>query len=291
LISSYFFILVPSTVAAGPGRRYGLAMPDTLAVAVADHVATVTLARTTMPPAFFSEIEESFRRLAVEPGLRAVVIRSSAKAFSYGLDLPAAFQQHGALFAGGGADRRAELLALIRRLQASFDAIAACPVPVVAAIHGACIGGGVDLASACDLRLASRDATFSVREVKVAIVADLGSLQRLPPIIGEGHTRDLAFTGRTIDAERAARIGLVSEVFPSREELDAGALALAREIAENPPLTVRGVKDVLDFGRGKRVAEGLAYVAAYNAAFLASEDLGEAMAAFMEKRPPRYAGR
>jgi enoyl-CoA hydratase len=266
-------------------------MPDTLAVAIADHVATVTLLRTTMPPAFFAKCEDAFRRLADDREVRAVIVRSSAKAFSYGLDLPAAFQQHGALFAGGGAANRAELLALIRRLQGAFNAVAACPVPVIAAIHGACIGGGLDLVSACDIRLASADAKISLREVKVAIVADLGSLQRLPAIIGQGLTRELALTGKTIDAARAARIGLVNEVFATADELAAGALAMAREIAANPPLTVRGVKDVLAFGEGKTVAEGLAYVAAYNAAFLASEDLGEAIAAFMEKREPRFQGR
>jgi enoyl-CoA hydratase len=266
-------------------------MPDTLAVAVADHVATVTLLGTTMPPPFFAECEAAFRALAEDRDVRAVIVRSTAKAFSYGLDLPAAMAQHGAVFSGGGARSRSELLALIRRLQGAFDAVAGCPVPVVAAVHGACIGGGLDLVSACDVRLASRDAKFSLREVKVAIVADLGSLQRLPPIIGQGHTRELAFTGKTIDADRAARIGLVNEVLPTHEELAAAAAALAREIADNPPLTVRGVKDVLDFGAGRSVADGLAYVAAHNAAFLASEDLGEAMAAFMEKRPPRFSGR
>lgn len=218
-------------------------------------------------------------------------MRSAAKAFSYGLDLPAAFQQYGELFAGGGAAQRSELLALIRRLQAQLTAVAESPVPVIAAIHGACIGGGLDLAAACDIRLASADAKISLREVKVAIVADLGSLQRLPPIIGQGHTRELAFTGKTIDAARAERIGLVNQVFATPEDLLAGAEALAREIAANPPLTVRGVKDVLTAGEGKTVAEGLEYVAAYNAAFLASEDLGEALAAFLEKREPSYKGR
>jgi enoyl-CoA hydratase len=158
-------------------------------------------------------------------------------------------------------------------------------------VHGACIGGGLDLVSACDVRLCSRDARFSLREVKVAMVADLGSLQRLPPIIGQGNTRELAFTGKTIDAERAERMGLVNEVLPTHEALAAAAAAMAGEIAHNPPLTVRGVKDVLGFGAGRSVAEGLAYVAAHNAAFLASEDLGEALAAFMEKREPRFSGR
>ena len=265
-------------------------MPDTLSVSIADHVATVTLLGTTMVPAFFAECEAAFRALAGDASVRAVLVRSSAKAFSYGLDLPAAFQQYGALFAGGGAKNRAELLALIRRLQGAFDAVASCPVPVIAAIQGNCIGGGVDLVSACDVRLCSRDAKFSVREVRVAIVADLGSLQRLPAIIGQGHTRELAFTGKTIGAGRAESIGLVNEVFGTHEELAAAAEAMAREIAQNPPLTVRGIKDVLDFGADHPVADGLAYVASHNAAFLASEDLGEAMAAFMEKREPRFQG-
>jgi enoyl-CoA hydratase len=267
-------------------------MADTLSVSIAEDVATVTLTRPTMPPAFFAECEEAFQKLSAEPRLRAVLVRSDAKAFSYGLDLAAAFQDHAALLTtAAGASTRAELLALIRRFQRAFNAIAACPVPVVAAIHGACIGGGVDLASACDVRLASSDATFSVRETKVAIVADLGSLQRLPAIIGKGHTRELAFTGKTISADRARGIGLVNDVFSDKDALLGGAQALVREIAGNPPLTVRGVKDVLDFGEGKTVAEGLAYVAAYNAAFLASEDLGEAVAAFMEKRAPKFSGR
>jgi enoyl-CoA hydratase len=266
-------------------------MPDTLSVDKTSHVATVTLLRTTMPPTFFAECEAAFRALAEDHEVRAVVVRSEAKAFSYGLDLPAAFQAHGPLFAGGGARQRADLVALIRKLQCSFGAIAASPVPVIAAVHGACIGGGLDLVSACDMRLATDDATFSLREVKVAIVADLGSLQRLPPIIGQGHTRELAFTGKTITAARAREIGLVSDAYATRDLLWAAADALAREIAANPPLTVRGVKDVLDYGADKSVADGLAYVAAHNAAFLASEDLGEALAAFMEKRAPRFQGR
>jgi enoyl-CoA hydratase len=267
-------------------------MADTLSVSIAEHVATVTLTKPTMPPAFFTECEEAFQKLSTLPSLRAVLVRSDAKAFSYGLDLSAAFQEHAALLTtAAGAATRAELLALIRRFQRAFNAIAACPVPVVAAIHGACIGGGVDLASACDVRLASSDATFSVRETKVAIVADLGSLQRLPAIIGKGHTRELAFTAKTIGADRARVIGFVNDVLPDKDALLGAAEALVREIADNPPLTVRGVKDVLDFGEGKTVAEGLAYVAAYNAAFLASEDLGEAVTAFMQKRAAKFSGR
>jgi enoyl-CoA hydratase len=161
----------------------------------------------------------------------------------------------------------------------------------VAAVHGFCIGGGVDLISACDIRLCSADARFSVRETRVAIVADLGSLQRLPHLIGQAHTRELAFTGRDVEASRAREIGLVSEVHADGPSLLAAARAMAGAIAKNPPLTVRGVKRVLDFGLGKAPAEGLDYVAAYNSAFLASEDLGEALSAFLEKREPNYRGR
>lgn len=267
-------------------------MAETVSLRTEDHVAVVTLDRPTMPPVFFAEIEAVFRGINADPQVRAVVIRGAGKAFSYGLDLPAAAQEMGQHFQGSTtAAPRMELLAIIRRLQAAFDAIAACPVPVIAAIHGWCIGGGVDLISACDIRLATADAKFSVRETKIAIVADLGSLQRLPRLIGQGNTRELAFTGKDIGAVRAREMGLVNEVFESQEALFAAAKTMAAEIAANPPLTVRGVKQVLDFGEGKSVADGLAYVATWNSAFLASEDLGEAMLAFMEKRPPLFKGR
>lgn len=255
-------------------------------------VVTLTLTAPTMTPEFFAECEERFTALAGDATLRAVVVRSSAKAFSYGLDLPKAMAAYGPVMTGGGlAPKRAELHVLIRKLQRSFTAIAACPVPVIAAVHGACIGGGVDLIAACDVRVAAADAKFSVRETKIAIVADLGSLQRLPAIIGPAHTRELALTGKDIDAARAERIGLVTQVAADRDGAWAAAQAVAAEIAANPPLTVRGVKQVLEYSAGKSVEDGLAYVASWNSAFLASEDLVEAATAFAQKRPPKFTGR
>lgn len=257
-----------------------------------DDIVTLTLTTPTMGPAFFAACERVFTEVGGDASVRAVVVRSTAKGFSFGLDLPAAMAQWGRVMTGGGlAGSRHELITLIRTLQRSFEAIAACPMPVIAAIHGRCLGGGVDLISACDLRVCSADAVFSVRETKVAIVADLGSLQRLPHIIGPAATRELALTGRDIDANRALALGLVTEIAADRDATWAAAEALAREIAGNPPLVVRGVKDVLDHSAGRSVADGLAYVAAWNAAFLASEDLGEAMAAFAQKRPPVWKGR
>jgi enoyl-CoA hydratase len=266
-------------------------MPDHLSLHTADHIAVVTLERLTMAPSFFGEIEATFRALAADPSVRVVIVRAAGKAFSYGLDLPAALQVLGPHLAGGTAESRMELLAYTRKLQASFSAVAACPVPVIAAVHGLCIGGGLDLISACDIRLATEDAKFSLRETKIAIVADLGSLQRLPRLIGQGHTRELAFTGKDITAVRAREIGLVNEVYASPEALQSAAQAMAAEIAQNSPFAVRGVKEVLEAGEGKTVAEGLAYVATWNAAFLASEDLGEALRAFLEKKKPSFQGR
>jgi enoyl-CoA hydratase len=269
-----------------------MAEPELVQITRDDTIAIVTLTAPTMPPAFFTACERVFTELAEDREVRAVVVRGAERAFSYGLDLRAAFAAWGPVLTGGGlAGPRSELFRLIQKLQRAFTAIAACPVPVIAAVHGWCIGGGVDLIAACDLRLCSADATFSIRETRVAMVADLGSLQRLPRILGPGHLRELAFTGKDIDAARAARIGLVNDVYPDRAALDEAALALAREIAAAPPLVVRGVKHVLDQGEGQSVAEGLDYVATWNAAFLASEDLGEATAAFAARRPPLYKGR
>jgi len=222
-----------------------------------------------------------------------VVLRSdSPKAFSYGLDLPKTFQEHGPLLSGAGlAGPRMALRGLITRWQAAISAVATLPVPVIAAINGWCIGGGLDLATACDIRLASRDAKISLRETKIAIVADIGSLQRLPGIVGQGLTRELAFTGKDIDAERALAIHLVNHLYDDPAALHAAATAMAHEIAQNAPLTVQGVKQVLNHAQQSAIAEGLEYVSVWNSAFLASEDLAEAVSAFMGKRAPSYKGR
>jgi enoyl-CoA hydratase len=266
-------------------------MFETLSIESRDHIATVTLTEATMKPEFFAETAQAFEQLSEDSELCAVVVRSESKHFTYGLDLPSAAAEMGEALQGGGARTRTELLRTIRRLQTAFTRIADCPVPVIAAVHGWCIGGGIDLITACDLRLCSADAKFSVRETKIAIVADLGTLQRLPRVVGPGHARELAYTGKDITAERARAIGLVNDVLPDRAALDAAAQAMAGEIAENPPLTVRGVKEVLDYSAEHGVADGLDYVAAWNAAFLASEDLGEAMSAFLQKRKPAFKGR
>jgi enoyl-CoA hydratase len=267
-----------------------------------DAVATVWLdrpeARNAMGPDFWDDLPRAMAAVGEEPGVRAVVVAARGPHFSVGLDLKS---MGGVLGGGGGggesahppsmAARASKARSEVLRLQASISAVAGCPKPVIAAVHGYCIGGGVDLIAACDIRLASADAVFSVREAKVAIVADLGSLQRLPAIIGAGHLAELAFTGKDIDAARAKEIGLVNDVSSDAEAVRAAAAALAAEIAANSPVAVQGTKAVLAANDGRTVTEGLEYVATWNAGMLASDDLVEAMTAFVERRPPTFTGR
>ena len=245
-----------------------------------------------MGPDFWREMPEAFAALDGDDEIRAVIVRGEGGQFSYGLDLAAMMSQLGQHLSGENlAADRALLLDLIARMQDACNLVAGCRKPVIAAVAGWCIGGGLDLVSACDLRLCSVDARFSLREVKVAMVADIGSLQRLPRIIGDGNTRELAFTGKDIDAQRALKIGLVSEVYDSEDALLEAARRVAREIADNPPLVVQGIKQVMNYCADKSTADGLRYVAVWNAAFLQSNDLTEAITAFRERRPPKFSGR
>ena len=264
-------------------------------VAVADHVAEVTLTGpgkgNTMGPDFWRELPELFAQLDADDAVRAVVVTGSGKHFSYGLDLIGMADELGPVLAEGGKARpRTDFHSTIRRMQAAITAVADCRKPVVAAVSGWCIGGGVDLISAVDIRYASADAKFSVREVRVGMVADVGTLARLPAIIGDGHLRELALTGKDIDAAYAARIGLVNDVFDDQQAVLAAARGTAAEIAANPPLVVQGVKSVLEHTRSAPVEQSLRYVAAWNAAFMPSEDLNEAITALFEKRPPKFTG-
>jgi enoyl-CoA hydratase len=233
--------------------------------------------------------------LDADPDVRAIVVAGRGKAFCAGIDL----LDHASALAGGGAisgrgessvGKRRALYDDVRRYQRTMSCFAATNKPVIAAVHGACIGGGMDLITACDIRLCSADAVFSVRETKIAMVADVGTLQRLPRVIGDGPARELIFTGRDIDARRALAIGLVNEVLPDAASVQAHALELAREIAANSPLAVQGSKQVLGFAARREVDLALDYVAVWNSAFLHSDDLTEAMTAFMQRRAPAFRG-
>jgi len=284
-------------------------MPDDKVISIerSGHVATVWLdrpsSRNAMAMSFFDQLPLAMEEVSSDREVRAVVIAARGPDFSVGLDLKAMGELLSSPGAGAESDgqdsgraassaaRAVAARASILRLQRSISSVADCPKPVVAAIHGYCIGGGVDLATACDIRIASEDAIFCVRETKVAIVAVLGSLQRLPQIVGKGHVAELAYTGKDISAERAEWIGLVNEVVPHAQDAQRRATEVAEEIAFNSPLAVQGTKAVLSACEGRSVEEGLDYVAIWNAGFLQSDDLIEAMTAFMSKRSPDFQGR
>jgi enoyl-CoA hydratase len=240
-------------------------------------------------PAAVSSLDE-------DPDVRVIVLAGRGKAFCAGIDLI----DHATTMAGGGSlsgrgesavGKRRALLDDIRVYQQTASCFANTNKPVVAAVHGACIGAGMDLITACDIRLASADAVFSVRETRIAMVADIGTLQRLPRVIGDGAARELIFTGRDVDAARALRIGLLNALLPDTAALHAHAQALAQEIAANSPLAVQGSKQVMSQARRREVDAELDYVALWNAAFLHSDDLAEAMQSFMQRRKPEFKGR
>lgn len=263
---------------------------ERLAVRIEDGVAQVELARpdkfNAMDKAMFGGIGETFSRLGRDGEVRAILLSAQGRHFTAGLDLHYAGAQFGpSADPGRAAEAR---LRHIEWLQDAFTALEQARAPVIAAIHGGCIGAGVDLAGACDIRLCSADAFFQIAEVDVAITADLGTLQRLGYLIPQGLLRELTYTGRKLAAEEAARIGLANRVLADREALLAAGLELARAIAAKSPLAVAGAKLSLNHSRGRPVEEGLRHVAMWNAATLVSADLKEAIGARLGKTEPSF---
>lgn len=266
-----------------------------------DHVAIVWLDRPDQRNAFAPEFWTSFPsvidELSDDPEIRSVVIAARGPAFTVGLDLKA----FGPAMVTGSLDptapapgspvaQRTQTRRLVKTMQRTFSSLAECSKPVIAAIHGYCIGAGVDLITACDIRYAAADSVFSIRETRLAMVADVGTLQRLPRIIDPGSVAELAYTGRDFDAGEAASLGLITRLLPNADAVVAAAIETAEAIAANSPLAVQGTKAVLRAGDGRTVDEALDYVSLWNAAFLHSNDLGEAMASFVERRAPEFRG-
>jgi enoyl-CoA hydratase len=255
------------------------------------HVAWLTLnrpeKRNTMGTNFFTELSEHLENLDSDSEVRVVVIKAEGKSFTAGTDL----EEAGSLLSGQAADQRETTRRKILKLQDGLTSIERCSKPVIAAIHSHCIGGGIDLISACDIRIATEDAVFSIRETPMGIIADLGTLQRLPYIIGNGWFTELALTGRNFSSEEALQMRLITRICANRDELYTEAKNLADQIAACPPLTVQGVKEVILYSRDNGIDAGLQYVAQKNAAALPSEDVVEALTAFMEKRKPVFKGK
>lgn len=263
-----------------------------LNVTVKDQCAHIQLNRpdkaNALNRALWFEIQKAFEWVDTTDTVRTAILSGVGECFCAGID----FALMGALLdevdALGAGRKEEKLRCLIVDFQAAFCALEGCRKPVLAAVHGPCLGAGLDLIAACDMRYASKSARFSLKEVDLGIVADIGSLQRLPYLMGEGQVRELAFTGREFDAVEAQHMGLINRVFNTLEELLAGVQTIATTIATKSPLTVRGIKQVMNYNRDHTVASGLNYVATWNATMLLSEDTQEAVLAAMQKRHPQF---
>jgi enoyl-CoA hydratase/carnithine racemase len=265
---------------------------ETLDVSVADGIAQVRLNRpakaNAMNRAMWNEIREAFRWVDAAPEARVAVLSGNGPHFTSGIDLSLLGSVQAEVTDTCEGRSREKLRRLVLDLQDTLTSLERCRKPVVAAVHGACIGGGVDLVCCADMRFAAADATFQVKEIDLGMTADVGTLQRLPRLIPDGLCRELAYTGRKVAAHEAARMGLVNSVFDTPEALAAGVAEVARVIASKSPLAIRGTKEMLLYARDHTVADGLNYIATWNAAMLLSADLREAFGAAMERREPAF---
>jgi enoyl-CoA hydratase len=250
----------------------------TLAVRIEQHVAWVALNRpdksNAMNDPLWEELQQCFEWIDQEPGIRVAVLCGEGRNFCAGLDFSTLSNAIASMGEMSEPARRSEWLRRwIKRLQGNLTAIEQCRKPVLAAIQGACIGGGIDMICACDMRYCAEGAKFSVKEIDLGIVADVGTLQRLPKLVPAGIVSELALTGRQFDGEEAVRIGLVNRQYPSYEEMIEAVSELAQDIARKSPLAVRGTKEMIRYSRDHSTEDALNYVATWNSAMLCQEDI------------------
>ncbi len=268
-------------------------------VSVQGGVAHVRMIRperaNSMIPAFWTELPRIITRLSDEAAARVVVLSAAGRHFCSGMDTTVFTGEGGIADTGGGAARRtnpgrlaANFRVMAMHAQEAFTSFERARMPIIAAIQGACVGGGVDMISASDMRYATQDAFFCIQEINIGMTADVGTLQRLPKIIAPGIVAELAYTGRRMPAARAREVGLVNEVYPDHASMMEAVMVVAGEIASKSPLAVLGTKQTLLYTREHSVADGLEQIATWNASMLDPAEMAEAFTAQAEKRAPVY---
>ncbi|MCP3912059.1 MAG: crotonase/enoyl-CoA hydratase family protein [Actinomycetia bacterium] len=263
-----------------------------------EKVAHVRMSRpqrfNSMIPAFWTELPTIIDEISASGTARAIVLSGEGKHFCAGMDL-AVFTGGDSIVFGDASSpkpypsrQRANFRLTALAAQEAFNALERSRVPVLAAIQGGCIGGGIDMVSACDMRYADESAFFCIQEINIGMTADVGTLQRMPKLVPEGVVRELAYTGRNMSADEAHRIGFVNQVYPDQETMLDGVLETAAEIASKSPMAVWGTKQTMHYARDHSVADGLEYIATWNAAMFDTDDMAEAFASQKEGRPAEF---
>ena len=256
-----------------------------------DGIAHIRMIRperaNSMIPEFWDELPQIVNQLSEGGDARAIVLSAEGRHFCSGMDL--------SVFAGNNdvtvqdntthiSRQRASFRTTALQLQRTFSCLEESRLPVLSAIQGACIGGGIDMVSATDLRYATKDAFFSIHEINIGMTADVGTLQRMPKLVPEGVVRELAYTGRNMSASEAKERGFVNEIYEDQDAMDDAVLEIAKEIASKSPMAIWGTKQTLKYGRDHSVADGLEYIATWNAAMFDPDDMAEAFMAQTENR-------
>ena len=261
-------------------------------IAIQEKIAHVSINRPEKANALHQqawiEMKSIFESLSIDKEVRVIILSGEGRLFCAGIDLALLMSVKEFEKITSVGNRSELLYSMVKELQHSVSSIELCTKPVLAAIHSGCIGGGVDIIAACDLRYCSEDAYFTIKEIDMGMVADLGTLQRLPKFMKPAVVSEMAFTGREVKAAEAQEVGLVNARFGTKDELMEKVFNLARLIAAKSPLSVRGTKAVLRNARNHSVTEGLEFIAQWNAGKLLSDDLTESFRAAIEKRNPNY---
>lgn len=261
-------------------------------VEIQNYVAQVAINRpdkvNSLHQKAWDEMKALFESFNSNKEVRVIVLSGEGKHFCAGIDVTMLMGISNFSAKGCEARKREDFIEGLQYLQDCVSAIEKCKKPVLAAIHSGCIGGGVDIATACDMRYCTEDAYFTIKEVDMGLVADIGTMQRLPKIIPYGIAAEMAYTGRKVSGAEAKSIGLANNCYPDKETMMEQVLKIATLIASKSPVVIRGTKHILQHTRDNTVADGLQYIQAWNAAMIYSDDLMEALHAFMQKRAPVF---